>query len=274
MMRERNITERTAGGLDPFELLDRPLSARSVIASLLLGMKPPALSARRLVQWCALFGVTEGTARTALSRMVERGELATADGVYELAGRVRRRQPAQEWSLAPEVRAWDGDWLLGVVTAGARSAEDRGALRDAVRRLRMAEVREGVWTRPDNLPRAAAPVDAWKAADEQCGWWTGRPEVDAGALARRLFDPTSWATRARMFRRRLSESTAALDPERGDRIAAAFVVGAATLAHVRADPLLPIELCGSGWPGDALRDAYHDYQIAFDATARKWFRQR
>lgn len=275
MMRERNtVAAGLAGGPDPSELLDRPLSARSVIASLLLGMQPPALSARRLVQWSALFGVNEGTARTALSRMVERGELVTTDGVYELAGRIRRRQPAQEWSLAPALRAWDGDWLLGVVTPGARSAEDRGALRDAVRRLRMAELREGVWARPDNLPRAAAPVDAWKAADEQCAWWTSRPEADAGALARRLFDPASWATRARLLRRRLTESTAALDPERSDRIAPAFVVGAAALAHVRADPLLPIELCGSGWPGDALRRAYYDYQVAFDETARKWFRQR
>jgi len=41
-------------------LLDRPLSTRSVIASLLLGMQPPRLAARRLVQWCALFGINEG----------------------------------------------------------------------------------------------------------------------------------------------------------------------------------------------------------------------
>jgi len=98
-------------------LLDRPLSTRSVIASLLLGMQPPKLAARRLVQWCALFGINEGTARTALSRMLERGELAASDGVYELAGRVRRRQPAQDWSLAPQLQEWDGDWLLGVVTS-------------------------------------------------------------------------------------------------------------------------------------------------------------
>jgi phenylacetic acid degradation operon negative regulatory protein len=229
------------------------------------------LPARRLVQWCALFGVNEGTARTALSRMVERGELATVDGVYELAGRVRRRQPAQEWSLAPEVRAWDGDWLLGVVTAGARSAEDRGALREAVRRLRMAEVREGVWTRPDNLPRAAAPVDAWKAADTQCAWWHGRPGDDAIALTNRLFDPEAWATRARTLTGRLEASTTALDPDRADGLADAFVVGAAALAHVRSDPLLPAELCGDDWPGAALRHAYREYQTAFEAATRNWF---
>jgi phenylacetic acid degradation operon negative regulatory protein len=263
MMPERNVA-----------ILERPLSTRSVIASLLLGMQPPRLAARRLVQWCALFGINEGTARTALSRMVDRGELTTADGVYELAGRVRRRQPAQDWSLAPELAAWDGDWLLGVVTSGARSADDRSALRDSVRRLRMAELREGVWARPDNLPRNAAPVDAWKSADAQCAWWRGRPDADPAALADRLFDPRAWATRARTLAQRLEASTVALDPDHGDRIADAFVLGAAALAHVRADPLLPPELCGRDWPGAALREAYRRYQAAFGATARKWFRDR
>jgi phenylacetic acid degradation operon negative regulatory protein len=263
MMEERNIA-----------LLERPLSTRSVIASLLLGMQPPRLTGRRLVQWCALFGINEGTARTALSRMVDRGELTSADGVYELAGRVRRRQPAQDWSLAPELLPWNGDWLLGVVAPGARSADDRGALRDAVRRLRMAELREGVWARPDNLPRSAAPVDAWKAADAQCAWWRGRPDPDAVALADDLFDPAAWATRARSLTRRLEASTGALDVERGERIADAFVVGASALAHVRSDPLLPTELCGVDWPGDALRHSYREYQSAFGAAAREWFRQQ
>ena len=265
MMKERNAPDRTTG------LLDRPLSTRSVIASLLLGMRPPKLAARRLVQWCALFDINEGTARTALSRMVERGDLTAVDGVYELAGRVRRRQPAQDWSLAPELGSWNGEWLLGVVSSAARSADDRSALRDAVRRLRMAELREGVWARPDNLPRGAAPVDAWKAVDAQCEWWRSRPDTDAVALADRLFSPAAWAARARVLTDGLEASTPALDPESGERLADAFVVGAAALAHVRSDPLLPAELCGPDWPGAALRTAYLEYQSAFAAATRAWF---
>ena len=76
-----------------------PLTARSIIASLLLGMHPPRLASSRLVRWCSLFGISEGTARVALSRMVERGELTAEAGVYELAGAVRRRQSAQDWAL-------------------------------------------------------------------------------------------------------------------------------------------------------------------------------
>ena len=46
-------------------LLERPLTARSIIASLLLGMHPPRLASSRPVRWCSLFGISEGTARVA-----------------------------------------------------------------------------------------------------------------------------------------------------------------------------------------------------------------
>src|SRR3954454_18658294 len=95
--------------------LDRPLTPRSLIASLLLRSQPPRMRAARLVQWCGLFGVSEGTARVALSRMVERGELRATDGVYELVGRVRGRASAQDWSLDPKLQRWRGEWRTAYV---------------------------------------------------------------------------------------------------------------------------------------------------------------
>jgi phenylacetic acid degradation operon negative regulatory protein len=62
------------------------LTARSVIASTLLGTTPPRLPARVLVEAGELFGIAEGTTRVALSRMVASGELATDDGWYVLRG--------------------------------------------------------------------------------------------------------------------------------------------------------------------------------------------
>ena len=53
------------------------LTARSVIASTLLGTEPPRLPGRVLVRVGELFGITEGTIRTALSRMVASGELTS-----------------------------------------------------------------------------------------------------------------------------------------------------------------------------------------------------
>jgi phenylacetic acid degradation operon negative regulatory protein len=252
--------------------LERPLSARSLIGSLLLRSEPPRMRGARLVQWCELFGVSEGAARVALSRMVERGELRAADGTYELAGRVGRRRPAQDWSLRPRLQRWDGQWRLATVSDRGRTAATRGALRGAMRRLRFGEVREGVWTRPHNLPRAAAPADAWEVADAQCAWWTSVPEHDPAALVVTLFDPGGWAARAERLRTRLDRVAAGLERAHDRRLAEAFETGVAALAHIRADPLLPAELGPSSAAGAALRAVYTRYEVKFSSALRAWFR--
>jgi hypothetical protein len=73
----------------------RPLTARSVVASTLLCVRPSELPARSLVASGGLFGIAEGTVRTALSRMVATGELTLDNGRYALAGLFlsRRERP-------------------------------------------------------------------------------------------------------------------------------------------------------------------------------------
>lgn len=51
----------------------RPFTARSVLASALLGEDPPELPVAHLVHLAGLFGVSENRARVALSRMVASG---------------------------------------------------------------------------------------------------------------------------------------------------------------------------------------------------------
>jgi phenylacetic acid degradation operon negative regulatory protein len=265
MQQSRNITLTGRPGPEP--LLERPLSARSVMASLLLGRRPPAAPVADLVRWCGLFGIAEGTARVALHRMMAKGEITGRDGVYRLAGRLAGRQVRQESSLAPRVRAWRGVWTVAVVVAHRRDASTRAGLRDAMRRLHLAERREGVWLRPDNLE-----LEVPDAVRRQCEWLNARPEDDAVALAARLFQPDRWARRADTLTRRLAAMTDGLARSRHELVADAFVAGAAALRHIGGDPLLPPELLPPGWPGEALRDQYAQYQRAFDAAARAWFR--
>jgi phenylacetic acid degradation operon negative regulatory protein len=279
MLRQRNIggdaDHRRNGPTSGSDaLLERPLSARSVIASLLLRTRPPRMSGARLVQWCGLFGVSEGTTRVALSRMVERGELRSADGVYELAGRVQSRRGAQDWSLDPVVTEWDGTWRVALVAPGSREAGDRAALRDAMRRLHFASLREGVWTRPDNLPRESGPPESWNIADAQCLWWSGRPDAPMPELAARLFEPRLWARRAEMLTSRMVEVTRALAGSDDGALADSFVAGAAALAHIRLDPLLPAEIVADpdAATGDALRSTYRNYESEFSTALRGWFR--
>jgi phenylacetic acid degradation operon negative regulatory protein len=51
-----------------------PLTARSVLASVLLGTDPPWLPTPLLVRTSALFGICEGSTRSALSRLVAAGD--------------------------------------------------------------------------------------------------------------------------------------------------------------------------------------------------------
>ena len=136
----------------------KPMTARSVVASTLLGVEPPRLTTRILVRSGELFGIAEGTTRVALSRMVAAGELRPDQDGYRLAGRLLDRQARQTASRRAETEPWDGTWELAVVRiGGARRAADRAALRSALADLRLAELREGVWMRPANLPGDRSP---------------------------------------------------------------------------------------------------------------------
>jgi phenylacetic acid degradation operon negative regulatory protein len=249
--------------------LGRPLTARNVVASTLLGMQPPELAGQVLVRSGELFGISEGTTRVALSRMVADGELETGDGRYWLAGRLLDRQARQAESRAPRLAPWDGTWRMAVVTAGGRTAPERAQLRAVLARLRLAEWREGVWLRPANVARAPDPV-----ADAQCEWVEARlPGTDEAALARRLWDLDNWAARARLLRQRMAETEDGLRRRDTAVLATTFVVAAAVLRHLQADPLLPTELLPRDWPGQALRADYDAYEAAFQATWRAWYRQ-
>jgi phenylacetic acid degradation operon negative regulatory protein len=253
------------------EPLLRPLTPRSVIASLLLGIHPPRLPGALLARWCGLLGIAEGTTRVALSRMVDAGELTIADGRYELAGRLRARQAGQDWALTPVLLPWTGDWDLWVVRPGGRDAARRSSLRRAAAAARLVEVRDGVWGRPANLPPDATPPDAHAVLVAQAERWTARPEVAPAVDA--AFALLTHATRSRQLLDELRPVTAALAGGDLARLPEAFSLGAATLQHVHRDPLLPPALTGIEWPGAALRTAYVDYQAAFADAAGAWFAQ-
>ena len=227
----------------------RPLSARSALASVLLGTDPPELPTGALVRLCGRLGIAEGTTRVALSRMVAAGELetsATGAGGYRLVGaELLARREMQEQARRPPAGVWDGTWNLMVVVGSARPVAERAEVRRALAAARMAEWREGVWLRPANLP---APRDGVLTSTAY-HWLQARPEADAARLAAELWDLDGWATRGGDLLRIHAGGTEA-DP------VFTFAAAAALLRHLRADPLLPPALLPPGWPGDDLRQAY------------------
>lgn len=232
-----------------------------MLLSVLLGTDPPRLPVQLLVRTTELFGIAEGTTRTALSRMAAAGEVVAEDGWYALAAdRHLARQARQTASRAGRTRPWRGRrWRQAVVVAdGRRAAADRAALRAALTDARFAEWREGVWLRPDNLDdEPAAP---------ELRWATTVPDGDHAALAAELWDLEGWAATAEELRARL----AVADPA---ELADGFVLSADVLRHLQHDPLLPDELLPAGWPGRALRAEYDRFDAAYRAVLRDWFRQ-
>ncbi|MCW2785758.1 MAG: hypothetical protein JWP74_2275 [Marmoricola sp.] len=224
----------------------RPLSARSVVLSLLLGAHPPELPASALVQAGDLFGIAEATLRVALTRMVAAGDLDRTDRSYRLSSRLLARQHRQDAALDPATHDWDGTWELVVVTSSGRSAADRADLRATLTELRLAELREGVWTRPANLGR---PLPGWP--DGLLVELTATPADDPAALAARLWDLTGWNATGRGL---LSDVAAASSD--ADRLA----IAAAVVRHLRTDPALPATLLPAGWIADELRATYATYQ--------------
>ncbi|MFJ8635759.1 PaaX family transcriptional regulator C-terminal domain-containing protein [Streptomyces sp. NPDC093568] len=232
----------------------RPLSARSVVLSLLLGLHPPELPVKDLVSAVEPFGIAGSTLRAALSRMTAAGDLRRADTVYGLSDRLLERQRRQDDAVHPGTRPWGGDWEMVVVTATGRGAAERAELRTELTRLRLAELREGVWLRPANLLRTLPDLD------EVAQCYTARPGSPARELAADLWPLDAWADTGHAL---LAHVAGAHRPS--DR----FTGFAALVRHLLADPVLPPELLPARWPGERLRDAYADYrrELAQDVRA-------
>jgi phenylacetic acid degradation operon negative regulatory protein len=247
------------------------LPARSVLASVLLGTDPPWLPTPRLVRTAALFGISEGTARTALSRMQAAGEVEGSDGGYRLGGRLAARGERQAASRRAATRAWDGTWELAIVFRGAgRPADARALLRDALRSLRFGELREGIWCRPDNLDPERSP-DAALVVGQWCQWWTSaepshEPDVDE------MFELDDWVALAEELQDEMADLLPRLEAGDHEALAPGFVASAAVLRHLQHDPLLPVELLPEEWPGDALRADYDRYDAAYRSLLGAYLR--
>ncbi|NEB00817.1 PaaX family transcriptional regulator C-terminal domain-containing protein [Streptomyces sp. SID13726] len=232
--------------VQPGEVDLRPLSARSVVLSLLLGAHPAEMPVKDLVRAVESFGVGGSTLRAALSRMVTAGDLRRADAVYGLSDRLLARQRRQDDAVHPRTRAWSGDWEMVVITATGRGASERAELRARLTVLRLAELREGVWLRPANLLRAL-PDDLDTVAQR----YTARPDRPGPELAAALWPLGGWAAESRALLAHVAGA---------DRPADRLTGFAAVVRHLLTDPVLPPGLLPPHWPGAELRAAYADYQ--------------
>ena len=243
---------------------DRPLSARSVLATALLGADQPHLTVGELVEVASLFGISDGAARTCLWRMVSTGELIGDDGTYALTGGLlERRQRVDEAARINDAAAapWDGTWELAVISAERRSAADRLALRKAATALHLAELREGIWFRPDNLDRDRLPSQR-AVLDRQCVHFHGAATGIPAETVRALFGLDDWAVDARRLTLAMRNELTVEAVGTAD-FTYQFALSIAVVRHLQLDPLLPAELIPRQWPGHDLRSVYRRFDEVF-----------
>jgi phenylacetic acid degradation operon negative regulatory protein len=251
---------------------NRPLSARSVLASALLGADQARLSVSALVAMASLFGISDGAARTCLWRMVSSGELTADGGSYALAGRLlQRRERIDEASRIDDEAAhrWDGTWELAIVSLERRPAADRLELRKAAMTLHLAELREGVWIRPDNLDPQRLPASR-AILDQQCTHFhNAATDITADKMPS-LFSLDEWMADARML-------TDAMDVDlkrnKRESIRYEFALSIAVIRHLQLDPMLPDELTPEHWPGHTLRRTYRRFDGAFKRRMNEFLGQ-
>jgi phenylacetic acid degradation operon negative regulatory protein len=256
----------------------RPLTARSVLASVLLGAPEPRFPVADLVVAASLFGIRPGAARTCLWRMVANGELTTDSATYALAGHLLERRHRVDDASRPQHLApheWDGTWELAVVSLERRPASERLELRKAATALHLAELREGVWTRPDNLDPGRLPP-ARAVIDQQCVAFRGAAADISVEAARSLFPLDAWAADARRLVAAMTAEGLDTDArdDSDDVLGDLFMLSIAVVRHLQLDPLLPAALLPEEWPGHELRVTYRRFERTFkrrldDAVRRR-----
>jgi phenylacetic acid degradation operon negative regulatory protein len=256
----------------------RSLTARSVLASALLGADEPRLPVAALVDVASLFGISAGAARTCLWRMVSNGELTSDDASYTLAGRLLERRHRVDDAARPDqatVIGWDGTWELAVVSLDRRPAADRLELRKAATALHLAEIREGIWIRPDNLDPQRLPT-ARAVLDQQCVHFRGADSDITVGTVRSLFSLDTWSHDARRLTLAMDDELDAA-PTNGDDTTATFTyqfaLSIAVVRHLQLDPLLPAALIPEDWPAAKLRSTYRRFDAAFKRQMNHAFRQ-
>jgi len=228
------------------------MTARSVVLSVLLGAHPAWATASDLIRLTADFDIREPTVRVALTRMVSAGDLVRSEDGYRLSDRLLARQRRQDDAINTQLRKWDGTWTTLVITSVGTDARSRATLRTTLQEKRFAELREGVWLRPDNLDvnLATEVLDRVRVLHSR--------DDDPAELTSRLWDLPRWS---RVGRELLHEMATATD------VPGRFIAAAGMVRHLLTDPLLPEELLPEDWPGDALRKAYMNF--AAELVARR-----
>ncbi len=207
------------------------------------------------------FGLSEGTVRTALSRMVKKGWLeGRRDGrhaFYSLTERGRRLlEEGTERIFRPERGdTWDGRWLLLAysIPQGDRRLRDR--LRDRLAWLGFGSIGNGVWISPHDVSEEVDRLAEEMGLHERFVAFRAERVAGEGVeeIVGRCWDLDALASRYRSFLGRWHAVRARLDAKAESK-ERCFTLRFDLIHEYRRfpleDPYLPRTLLPNPWPGD------------------------
>lgn len=266
MLHSTFVANNSRIGTGPPEAMLEPLSPRSIVLSVLLGSHPPRMPVARLLDFTSLFGLADGTVRTALSRMVAAGDLVNEDGRYQLVGRLVERQAQQDAGRHHPPTTWDGSWWTVAVLPDRRSMADRRTFRSWAIGARLGELRPDLWLRPANIDIPIGAPDSLVTRGPLVGG-------DAREVVGLLWDLDELERRSMAHQRALDHAAARLDEPDDRSLVDAFVALAAAQQFLRTEPQLPSELEPRASSG-LVRDRYGEVVDAFRGRLTAFFARR
>lgn len=265
MLHSKIVANNSRIGASPEAMLE-PLSPRSIVLSVLLGSHPPRMPVARLLDVTSLFGLADGTVRTALSRMVAAGDLVNEGGSYQLVGRLVERQAQQDAGRHHPPPSWDGNWWTVAVLPDRRAMADRRTFRSWAIGARLGELRPDLWLRPANID---IPTDAPDSLVTRGPLVSG----DARQIVGLLWDLDDLERRSNAHRQALDRAATRLDEPDDRSLVDAFVTLAAAQQFLRTEPQLPSEL-EPGMSSGPVRDRYGEVVDAFRGRLASFFVRR
>lgn len=239
------------------------------------------LPAAALVAVLAEFGISPGSARAALARLVRRGLVASRGSGRSALYHVRADVIAHHravmhgfLSFGACPHAWDGLWLAVSYSLPESRQAQRHAVRKALGSLGFARLYDSVWVSPaaDAGPVGRA-LDGLLAGVDGARWSVLRGRFEAGAHGPvAAYDLAALAADYRAF---VDDHEALRADVRAGRVGRAQALVARTAlmdawrTFAQHDPDLPAELLPADWPRARARETFLEVHTALGPLAQE-----
>lgn len=279
------MTADDGGGVDTPRVQTGP-NPQHLLATVLgeyLDSADALMPASALVAVMGEFGISPGSARAALARLVRRGLVATRGSGRSATYHVRsdvvvHHQTVMHGFLAfgASPRQGDGWWVVVSYSLPESRQSHRHAVRKALGGLGFARLYDSVWVSPAPDPGPARDLLRGLLADVPGARWSVmRAQFDgdpAGQGPAGAYDLDALAAAYRAF---VAEHTPLRTAVRAGRVRPARALVARTTlmdawrTFVQVDPDLPAELLPPSWPRPRARELFLEVHTALGPLAQE-----